>query len=282
MVDNDVKRLWDRFKRWYAPWEPIKLQPTSLSRTVVPPLNVIKAEIDPEGHMRLKRVWHLALMRLLGLGVLVVSASVTFYRLPNGPHLLPETILFGLAILAIFLLWLFPRRRFFSSTSIKTGLSHVDWSKYYAIMHLAIFKKTLQIALIGDIALSTGITAISYILNVYTWNPYSNTYIVPPVVSTIIPKPIYYYFVFATGMCLVLYAILLGAVRWRSDSLHAELDEYNEAMANLTSGASSEAAMITMPTRCYKDDSHNVYVSVWPTLTDPFRLTSKPSDKQWG
>ena len=69
MPGNDVKRLWERFKRWYAPWEPIKLQPTSLSRTVVPPLDVIKAEIDPEGRMRLKRVWHLALMRLLGLGV---------------------------------------------------------------------------------------------------------------------------------------------------------------------------------------------------------------------
>jgi hypothetical protein len=262
-----LKRLWDRFKRWYAPWEPIKLQPTSLSRTVVPPLNVIKAEIDSEGHMRFKRVWHLALMRLLGLGVLVGGGSIISYWVPNGPLNLP--ILFGLGIPTILFLWLFPRRRFFSSTSIKTSLSQVDWSKYYAIMHLAIFNKTLQIALVGDIALCAGTTAISYILNVYTWNPYYNTYSMPPVMSAIIPKPIYFYFVFAASAYLVVYAILFCAVMWRSDSLHAELDEYDEAMADLTSGASSEAAMITMPTRCYKDDSHNVYVSVWPTVTDP-------------
>ena len=268
MVDNDLKRLWDRFKRWYAPWEPIKRQPTSLSQTVVPPLNIIKAEIGPEGRMRLKRVWHLALIRFLGLGVVLGGVGVfAYYRTPIGPFDVP--IWFGIAIPAILFLWLFPRRRFFSSTSIKTGLSRVDWSKYYAIMHLAILNKTMKIAVVGIIALYAWTTTISYILNSYTWNPFYDTYSLPPVVSAIIPKPIFFYFVFSTSALLVVYAILFCAILWRSDSLHAELEEYNEAMADLTSGASSEAATITMPTRCYKDDSHNVYVSVWPTSTDP-------------
>ena len=268
MLDNDLKKLWDRFKRWYAPWEPIKRQPTSLGRTVVPPLNVIKAEIDPEGRVRLKRVWYLALIRFLGLGVLLGGFGlVSEFRAPIGPFDVPIWV--GIAISAFLFLWLFPRRRFFSSSSIKTSLSHVDWSKYYAIVHLAVFNKTMKIAIVGIIALYAWTTAISYKLNSYTWNPFYETYSLPPVASTIIPKPIFFYFVFPTSALLVVYLILFSLVLWRSDSLRAKLDEYNEAMTDLTSGEASEAATITMPTRCYKDDSHNVYASVWPTLTDP-------------
>jgi len=127
----------------------------------------------------------------------------------------------------------------------------------------------MQIAVVGVIVLYAGTTAISYILNVYTWNPYYNTFTMPPVVSAIIPKPIYFYFVGSASAWVVGYAVLLCVVLWRSDFLHAELDEYNEAMADLASGASSEVAAITIPTRCYKDDSHNVYVSVWSAVTDP-------------
>ncbi|MFZ0011290.1 MAG: hypothetical protein WAL97_05225 [Halobacteriota archaeon] len=247
MAGNDLKRLWDRFKRWYAPWEPAKRQPTSLSQKVVPPLNVIKAQMDPEERIRFKRVQCLALWRFLGLAFLW-GIGVDAY-LSGVITLVDLLILPCLAISAILFLWLFPRRRFFSNTSIKTGLSHVDWSKYYAIRHLAIFNKTMGLTVVVGIALM-----------VMAWlAPGHHTSF----------ADFFAWFAFPAGVVLVTYAVLFCAVMWRTDSLHAKLDECHEMMADVTRGASSEAASITIPTRCYKDDSHNVCVSVWPTSTDP-------------
>jgi hypothetical protein len=247
VVSNILKVIWNRFFLWFVSEEPTKRQPTSLSRVNIPKLDVLKDKAGPNERARIHLVRRRAWLRLVGVFVLWACVVYAYFFQQIFEYNVGRSIIITITAFAIPFLWLFPRRRFFTTTFIKTDFGHVAWSKYYAITQLDTFKRVLGLIVVASFIVTVARTA-------WEWNSYD---------------AFQRLFLLPFGVVLGVYLLFYCVVLWRTELLHASLDENHEELINEIREGKKDENKITIPTRCYKEDSHNVCVNLIPASTDP-------------